>query len=251
MQRWRTDGGYTSYEMLADRLGCVPRTHRVMDLACGDGFLLHELAQRGFTELIGVDRSPHELSAARNRLGRRARLYEHDVRALPLPQQSIDVAVCHLALMLIEPVDSAIAEVTRVLRPGGTFLAVVNRALRDPVYEAYQRELRRITAAVGLPPLRLGDPRVFSAADFIAVLASGFRCDQCLIEMADFQVTAHTTRDELWSMLRLMYDVVRLAEDAQVELGERLIAAWLPQVDRDGLVSCRMGMRLVRVQLPV
>jgi len=92
----------------------------VVDLACGNGPLAGELAARGW---VGVDLSRAELSlGSRQRVGPVALA---DVAALPVADRSAGSVVCSMALMLVQPLDRVLAEVARVLRPGGVFVALM------------------------------------------------------------------------------------------------------------------------------
>ncbi len=111
-----TDQGATPYDWVVEAAGAGP----VLDLACGSGPLAPALAGRGW---VGVDLSQSELANVRQHgCDRVARA---DAAALPLANGSVGTVVCSMALMLMQPVDAALAEVARVLRPGGTFVALV------------------------------------------------------------------------------------------------------------------------------
>src|ERR1700760_2080125 len=150
---FRDARGRTSYEVMIDALRDVPRDARVLDLGCGDGELLAQLAARGFSRLCGIDRSPHEIAAARERLGSAISLARCAADALPFVDGTIDVVACHLALIVMAPIDAVIAAIARVLRPGGRLIAVINRHHPDPAFAAFSHELARATQAAGLPPL--------------------------------------------------------------------------------------------------
>jgi SAM-dependent methyltransferase len=245
LEHWRDSEGRRSYEVLAAEMNALPRTSRVLDLGCGDGYLLALLAQRGFRDLVGVDRSDQELDAAGERLGPRVELYCQDARELLLPARSVDIVVCHMALMLMESVESVLAEVVRILKPGGCFVAVINRPLHDPAYEVYRRKLHRITAESGMRRLRLGDPRAFTA-EGLGELIHGQRFDGEALQIRDFCVRTQATPSKLWSMLRLMYDVFRLPAPAQVRLEEELLVDWRSLTDDSGVLTASMGMRLLK-----
>jgi len=75
--------------------------------------------------ITGIDLSPAMLAIARDRArqaGVDASLYEGDAQALPFPDASFDTAVCTIALCAIPDDRAAIAEMYRVLRPGGRLL---------------------------------------------------------------------------------------------------------------------------------
>lgn len=91
-------------------LSAIPREAVVLDLACGSGPLL--LTGSGHRS-VGIDRSTGELRRAARRT--RSPLVRGDAAALPFANETFDVVVCSMALMLFEPVDAALAEVRRVL----------------------------------------------------------------------------------------------------------------------------------------
>jgi SAM-dependent methyltransferase len=88
-----------------------------LDAACGTGRFSELLAKNGH-RVIGVDSSPDMLAHARRRVP------DGDFRTgeldrLPLPDDSVDVAVCALALVHVASLEPVMAEFARVLRPGG------------------------------------------------------------------------------------------------------------------------------------
>src|SRR4051794_1733355 len=90
---------------------------RILDAACGTGRHSAWLADRGH-EVIGIDSSPAMLDKARGKLPV-ARFELGDLIALPLPDASVDAALCALALVHIPDLRLAFAEFARVVRPGG------------------------------------------------------------------------------------------------------------------------------------
>jgi SAM-dependent methyltransferase len=241
---FRDARGRSSYEVLADEIGSIPRAAHVLDLACGDGYLLSMLAARGFERLAGVDRSLEELAAARGRLGRDVALHCQDAGALPLADGSIDAVLCHLALMLFEAVETVLVEVARVLRPGGAFVAIVNRRHPDPAFDAYSRELGRVTAEAGLGRLRIGSPDILTRPALHARL-SGAGFDEAGVRIHDFTVRVRATPGELWPIFEAMYDVFRLPDPAKEQLRLSLLDAWSALAAGEGRLGAEMGMRLV------
>src|SRR5436305_961907 len=94
---------------------------RALDVGCGTGHHLADLVRRGF-EVVGVDGSSPMLEEAR-RANPGVELIEADVDALPFDDGSFDVVLCIEVLRYIADPQRCIAEVARVLRPGGTCLA--------------------------------------------------------------------------------------------------------------------------------
>ena len=86
-----------------------------LDAGCGTGRYVRLLRERG-ARVAGIDLSPAMLS----RTGaERCRVARGDIRALPVGSMSIDVVVCGLVLGDVPDLQSALGELSRVLRPGG------------------------------------------------------------------------------------------------------------------------------------
>ena len=90
---------------------------RALDAACGTGRHAAHLVERGH-DVIGVDGSPEMLELARTRVPL-ARFLDGDLRALPVDDGEVDVAVCTLALAHLDDLRPPIAELARAVRPGG------------------------------------------------------------------------------------------------------------------------------------
>jgi 2-polyprenyl-6-hydroxyphenyl methylase/3-demethylubiquinone-9 3-methyltransferase len=94
---------------------------RVLDVGCGAGFLSNHLAREGF-EVTGLDASQASIDvAARHDLTGRARYLLGDALLLPFPDASFDVVCAMDFLEHVEEPAKAVAEMARVLKPGGTF----------------------------------------------------------------------------------------------------------------------------------
>lgn len=89
----------------------------VLDAACGTGRWSQYLAARGHT-VVGVDRSPAMLDLARPKIPG-ARFEEGRLDALPLGDACVDNAVCALAMVHVADLGPGLAELARVVRPGG------------------------------------------------------------------------------------------------------------------------------------
>ena len=99
---------------------------RGLDVACGPGHTTAALAART-GEALGVDFAPAMVERARSRFGDRpgVRFAVDDAEALDQEDGSFDVVMCAFGLMYCYDARAALAEMTRVLRPGGRLLLVV------------------------------------------------------------------------------------------------------------------------------
>lgn len=105
----RSDG-IDPYQWLLEPL---PRSGRVLDLACGSAPISDRSAGGGW---VGIDRSAAELAVASERGA--AALIRADITQLPVRSGSFPAAVCSMAIMIVQPLDTVLGELHRVLTPG-------------------------------------------------------------------------------------------------------------------------------------
>ena len=98
---------------------------RVLDVGCGDG-QVSRLAARLGAEVLGIDPTWNCVRVASERGTNVARA---GAAALPFADASFDAVVACLVFEHIRDVDQAIAEVARVLQPGGRFCFFLNHPL--------------------------------------------------------------------------------------------------------------------------
>ena len=102
---------------------------RVLDVGCGQGAATRALAAAG-AEVTGADLTPELVAAARRHEAEKPlgiRYLESDAQRLAeLPNAAFDLVTCQLALMDIPDLDATLIAVHRVLRPGGSFVAVLS-----------------------------------------------------------------------------------------------------------------------------
>ncbi len=119
----------------------IPLGSRTLDLACGSG---PSLRQRPGEQWIGIDRSISEL--ARSHISGTDNILQGDATALPFDDATFDGVVCSMAVMVIQPLGTALEEVYRVLRPGGMFVVTMpgRRPLRIRDVARYARLVARL-----------------------------------------------------------------------------------------------------------
>jgi ubiquinone/menaquinone biosynthesis C-methylase UbiE len=103
-------------ETLLDAAGVVAGI-RVLDVCCGTGLVTAAATARG-ARTIGLDFSPAMLHQARH-AHPELQFDEGDAEALPYAEDSFDVVVSNFGIHHVPRPDKALAEATRVLRPGG------------------------------------------------------------------------------------------------------------------------------------
>jgi SAM-dependent methyltransferase len=216
--------------LIASRFG-IEEAGRVLDVGSGKGHwgqaLVGALTDRA--KLTGVDSEPEWNSAARERaerlgLGERAEYLEGTAEALPFEDAGFDVVTCQTLLIHLREPGSAIAEMLRVLRPGGNLLLVEpnNQAaqlVRNSVSARFPLERRlsalrfHLTCEAGKAALGEGDN---SLGDLLPGLltARGVEGIQAYLADKTFLVSPPYGSEE------------RMILAEQLELIERRMAPW-------------------------
>ncbi len=121
-------------EILLRRFGKAQPSLSVLDVGCGGGLLSERFAALGCT-VTGVDCSLPTLGAAREHarsVGLAIRYQQGDAAALPFDAAQFDVICCCDVLEHVDEVDRVVAEIARVMKPGGVFFFdTINRTWRS------------------------------------------------------------------------------------------------------------------------
>lgn len=144
---WRSSSITIARELRAQRLG-----REILEIGAGSGSvaeqLLSESPQLAWT---AIDLDPHMTAAAATRLREfpNASAKTADATALPFPNESFDTVVSCLMLHHVIDWERAVAEIARVLRPGGTFAGydLVDTPLAS-VFHRLDRSPHRLLAPV-------------------------------------------------------------------------------------------------------
>ncbi|WP_328820686.1 class I SAM-dependent methyltransferase [Permianibacter fluminis] len=125
-ETWRVHVLQRALNDLQQLLGPVPAVGSVLDIGFGHGKALLELAKRFQPEqLVGIDADPAAKTRAEQTLasaGVLAELHTCNAAATRLPDNSFDIVFCHQTLHHIVAQETALAEIFRVLKPGGKLL---------------------------------------------------------------------------------------------------------------------------------
>ncbi len=132
--------------------------HLLLDAGCGSGMFSAMAVNEG-AEVVGIDAAPGLLEVARQR-NPNNNFLEEDLEALPFDDNSFDVVTAFNSLQYAGSFEKALAEATRVLKPGGK---IVIGIWDQPQYS----EATEILKAIGslLPPPPPGKPGPFALSE--------------------------------------------------------------------------------------
>lgn len=103
----------------------LPTGLKCVDIGCGNGAFTEMLVERcAPAEVQGIDPSPEQIAFARTRhTAKLAEFRQGDAMALPFPDKRFDAATMALVIFFVPEPAKGVAEMVRVVRPGGTVAA--------------------------------------------------------------------------------------------------------------------------------
>jgi len=237
----------SSYEVLAAAVPTHGQRLKVLDLGCGSGFLLELVANRRQPglELVGVDMSAAELEMAARALGERALLVKAMGQALPAATNSIDIILSHMVLMLMDDVDTVMAETARVLKPGATFAAVVGGTTPPSIaFTTYVRILERYRKGSPERVVRFGDARFRNEESIRALFAPRYRN----VVIDEIHLNRRLTPAGMWAWFMRMYDLHQLTQDDRAAIESEYLSSVTPMCGPDGMLDFPQMLRCVQGQ---
>jgi len=130
---------------------------RALDIACGSGEPSISIATllKGTGQVVGVDMAAAPLEVARERARKRGldnvEFVQADVHALPFADESFDRVTSRLGVMFFSDVAKALAEMHRVLKPGGRVALLTWGAMEQPYFELTIGTVRRMRPGLEIP----------------------------------------------------------------------------------------------------
>jgi ubiquinone/menaquinone biosynthesis C-methylase UbiE len=219
---------------------------RVLDVGCGTGVIARRAAEQvgPAGAVTAIDLSPEMIEVARATPAPVAPPIEWhtgDAVSLPFPDGAYDVVLCQMALMFMENRVAAVAEMRRVLKPGGRIVVSTPGPIQ-PVFTALERAIvEHIGADLGMFVRA-----VFSMPDPEAVAAllreAGLRNVTGSVSRVRLRLPAPA--EFLWqyiSVTPLAPLVARAPEAAQQAMELQAVGAWQAQVV-DGVLQGEQPM---------
>lgn len=171
-------GGMRNPAMAAERPGLIGRARGVvLELGIGSGLNLPHYAPGAVERVFGLEPDAwlrEKTAAIAADAPVPVELLAAGAEAVPLPAASVDTVVSTWTLCSIPDLPAALAEVRRVLRPGGRLVFLEHGRAPDPGVARWQDRLEpAFIALAGCRPNRAFDRDLATA---------GFRCDQLAME---------------------------------------------------------------------
>lgn len=241
---WSRHAGAVFLDWLAPAPGL-----RWVDIGCGNGAFTELLMQRcAPAEAVGIDPSEGQLAYARKRPGAAgATFVEGNAMALPFEAGRFGAAVMALVIFFVPEPATGVAEMARVLRPGGTAAAYAWDIPRGGFpFEPVQAEFRALGFKPPLPPQadvarveRLAE--LWSGAGFEGVETREIRVERRFADFGDFwdSVTGAASQRDM---------LAALSPDQVAGLRERLQAK-LPR-EASGAIVYGAIANAVRGRMP-
>jgi ubiquinone/menaquinone biosynthesis C-methylase UbiE len=206
---------------------------RVLDVACGTGAVTRRAAEQvGPTgSVTGIDLASDMIDVAKateGPAGAHIEWHVADAASLPLPDASYDVVLCQMALMFMEDRTAALAEMRRVLTPGGR-IAVNTPGTIQPAFEVMEQAIvAHISPELGgfvRAVFSIHEPETLAsllrAARFESVTADVYRATLRLPSPIEF----------LWQYINLTPMgpfVAQAPEAAQAAMERQAVEGWQP-----------------------
>jgi ubiquinone/menaquinone biosynthesis C-methylase UbiE len=173
-----TDSQIAAYRQEAERItSSLPDGAKVLEVAFGPGYLAIELARLGRSQVSGLDISHTFVKIASQNAreaGVTADFHQGDAAVMPFDADSFDLIVCQAAFKnFVHPL-SALSEMHRILRAGGT--ALIQDMSSDATHTDIEREvegmkLGRVSSFTTRATLEMLKRRAYSPRQFERLVA--------------------------------------------------------------------------------
>ncbi len=156
MNRIMTGGRDRAWRTRVAKIAIAGKPHgqlRVIDVATGTGELTLAIARSGAAEVLGIDFSGKMIAAARKKAERErgdVQFEVGDAMELPFADGSFNACTVSFGLRNMPDYDAAIAEMSRILKPGGQFICLEMTPFRRPFLgPLFRFSFKRVMPLVG------------------------------------------------------------------------------------------------------
>jgi SAM-dependent methyltransferase len=240
MGKWSRLAGDTFLRWLAP-----PDRRCWVDVGCGNGAFTEMLVDRcAATQVEGIDPSAEQLAFARERLATRpVRFQVGDAMALPYVSAGFDAAVMALVIFFVPDPAKAVAEMARVVRPGGSVSSYAWDILGGGFpFHVLQEEMSALGPAPIWPPSVEA-----SRMETLRALWS----EAGLVRIETLEISVERTFDDFdmfWRIAqtgpRLLPRIAAMSPAERQQLQDRLRARLVP--DASGRITCSARANAIR-----
>jgi len=233
-----TIGRPVAIELL--RVAALRPGERVLDVGCGTGIVTRLAAAEVVPDgsVVGLDPDPGMLAVARTpAAGEEIEWIEAGAESMPLPDEAFDVVLCQMSLQFVPEPARALAEMHRVLTPGGRLVLNVPGPI-SPVFGSLAGAMERHIA----PEAAGFVTHVFSlhdTSDLARLLEeAGFR--EVSVEADTKELRLPAARDFLWQYIGatpLAPIVAEVDDDALAALESDVLDDWR-DLETDAGMEC-------------
>jgi SAM-dependent methyltransferase len=176
--------GYAYDHILAALVGRLPRPVHFLDVGAGSGYHVRRAAELGCLA-VGIDLSLHACRMGSDRVP--GRLWQGDAEWLPFRENRFDLVFCQQLIEHVVYPERVLAEIARVLRPGGLlFLSAPNRLGRHTLPKL-RRILEEVCRGSEVKRIRPVSPELlgrWTASDDIQALQDTDMCNETTVFQA-------------------------------------------------------------------
>jgi ubiquinone/menaquinone biosynthesis C-methylase UbiE len=249
---FKTTDNHYSYEMLiAGPYHLNGKT--ILDMPCGSGPLTqmvgHEVGPTG--HVIGVDFNDDEIKKARATIKQEnIQFLCENAQNLSVSTQSIDVIFCHLGLMLFHPLEPVIKTISRILKPGGFFVAnLISGKDHSAVFQDYCKITHDYEQYIPKAHrFSWGDPRVNTTEGLSALFNTGLGFSRA-IERTQYIVGHCDTPETMLKLLRAFFQISYLLEENdRIKCERELLNMLEKSEDKSGQVNFEIPFEKITIK---
>ena len=173
-----------------------------------------------------------------------------NAQTLPLNDNSMDIIVCHMALMLMMPLDEVVKELSRVLRPNGKVFAVIaNSKSRSGLFKAILDDCFKYIEQwyPKVKEVKTGDSRLSSLAGLKEIFSENLKFDSQSIESVDFEIHFETDVNGAWHIVKDMYFIGMLSPDEK-NIIQSAVGTLVKSLLKDGKVSIAIPLKITKIK---
>jgi len=246
---FKASNGQNSYQVLAKTLGKLSSKQvRILDLACGDGHLIpfiQKMAEEP-AQILGVDMSADELEIAKTKKFGSNVIFKCEMaNSISESSNSFDAILCHMALMLMTPIEPVVLELYRLLRPNGLIASVVGSSPSELSFNMTYRKILNGFIKEKYPKFIApvtGDQRINTQKDLQSVFPESKFYD---LKAENICLFKDIQPMESWNYFKDMYLVTILPDKEKAELRSRIVAAAEDAKNSSNLLTLEFPISLI------